>query len=284
MSYPCSKCISSIKKGKHRYITYELEYPNKKQEFLEYIIPVLQEEYGINIQEKIKNVKSDRVKNINKFLAKHLSPDPNKPAPGKPHLKVTRGKLPEILARELLRVSEGVKFTCRTSLEEEDPDMPKRGADNFGFVFQEDNGCIRLDYIVCCEVKASDSKKSPPDVVHVTKDSLFTSLKDIANLSSRLEKAIAKSIDRLEQGEYLELVCDIAESLERQENLDEIKHKIVVVPFMLRKKEFWTQDDYGKFNTSYKEFDTAIIKYYIVTVDYPLIDFADEIYNELRES
>lgn len=287
MSYPCTVCISNLEKDRHKYITYELEYPNKKVEFLEYILPVLQEEYGcgINVEDKLRNVNSESKKTLIKFLKKNNIPDPAHSAPeGKEWLKVTRSKLPEMIAKDLLTKLDGVKFVCRVSLEEEDPDMPRRGVDNFGFIFREHEGTITLDYIVVCEVKASEAKGSPPDVVHVSSDSMFSSLKDLSQLSKRLEKAISKSIDRLSAGEYLELVCNIAESLENGENLEEVKSKMIVVPFMLRKKEYWTEADYGKFRTNDSEFDLATIKYYIMVIDYPLSNFADEVYHELRES
>lgn len=287
MTYPCTSCISSLKKGRHKYVTYELEYSTRKQEFLEHIIPVLKEEYGIgvNIDEKIKNINPERTRILKKFLGKNNTPDPSKLAPtNSPQLKVTRGKLPEILAKDLLIRLENVKFTCRASLEEEDPDMPKRGTDNFGFVFKEVDGNISLEYIVVCEVKASESIQSPPSVIHVTKDSMFSALKDLSQLSKRLEKAITKSIDRLPAGEYFELICNIAVDIESQENLEDIKSKIAVVPFLLRKREYWTENDYGKFKTHDAEFDLSTIKYYILTVDYPLTDFADEVYSNLREN
>lgn len=56
----------------------------------------------------------------------------------------------------------------------------------------------------------------------------------------------------------------------------------MVVPFLLRKREFWSEDDYGKFKTNSHELDCAAIKYYIVALDYDLGDFSDEIYEILR--
>ena len=286
MVYPCSRQMLFNEIGEHKFITYELDYPTKKEDFLKYIIPVLKEEYGLDIklEEKIRNLSLDRKKNIEKFMAKYNTPDPSNPAPrGKPWLKNTRGKLPEILARDILKKLEKVEFACRMSLEEEDPDMPKRGIDNFGFIFKKLDGKISLDYIVSCEVKASDDKESPPSVVHKSSDSMFTSLKSITLLDQRFRKAIASIIDKLSAGEYLELICSVADDLEKGENLDYIRKKIIAVPFLLRKKECWTEDDFGKFATNYNEIECAAIRYYILTINYELGSFADEIYDELRK-
>lgn len=286
MTYPCSKQVSCLEIDRHKFVTYELDYPEKKDEFLKYIIPVLKEEYGLDIvlEEKIKNLSSNRKKNIEKFMSKYNVPNPSKPAPAKkPWLKNTRAKLPEVLARDLLRKIERVEFACRISLEEEDPDMPKRGIDNFGFIFKVIDDKITLDYIVSCEVKASDEKDSPPSVVHKTSDSMFKSLKNITLLDERFRKAIASSIDRLPPGEYLELVCSVADDLERNENLEDIRKKIIAVPFLLRKKEYWTEKDFGKFSTDYKEINCAAIRYYIVTISYELNNFADEVFSQLRK-
>jgi len=287
MVYPCSKQVLCKEIGEHKFITYELDYPAKKEDFLKYIIPVLKEEYGLGItlEEKIRNISSNRKKNIEKFMAKYNTPDPKKLAPKeKPWLKNTRIKFPEVLARDILKTLEKVEFACRISLEEEDPDMPKRGIDNFGFIFKKHDGKISLDYIVSCEVKASDDKESPPSVVHKSSDSMFKSLKNITLLDKRFRKAIASLIDKLSEGEYLELVCSVACDLEKNENLDGIRKKIIAVPFLLRKKECWTENDFGKFATNHNEIECAAIRYYILTVNYDLGSFADEIYEELRKN
>ncbi|MGF0110931.1 hypothetical protein [Clostridium sp. SGI.024] len=183
----------------------------------------------------------------------------------------------------MLKKIDGVTFTCRITKDEEDSDTPKRGIDNFGFIFKEIDGNIELSSIVTCEVKASDSKDSPPAVVHNTNDSLYSTLLSMCSIDDRLKKALAKSIDKLTDSQYFELLCNIATDIECGENFDLLKSKIMVVPFLLRKKEFYTEKDYGNFKCKRSEFASSIIKYYIVTIDYELNDFADEIYTKLRE-
>lgn len=284
---PYSREISNSSSEKNIFKTYELPYSTGKELFFNYIIPFLKKEYGISedLPNKIKNVNEKRRKNLEQFILKHKSPNPAIQAPGNNGwLKNTRSKLPELIARDLLIEKHGVKFSSRISLEEEDPDMPKRGIDNFGFIFDECNGNISLKYIVACEVKASDEAKSPPSVVHDSKDSLFNSLKNITSLDERFCKAIASTVDRLPPSEYVELITSIALDIEEDNDLEAIKKKIIAAPFMIRARQCWTEADYGKFKSHCNEIVCSNIAYYIITLDYDLVKFADEVYEKLRES
>jgi len=286
MSYSNMKMISSSTNGIHTYTTYELQYHHDKESFFKYFIPILKEEYGLGIdfEEKIGQIKTERTETIKRFLLKNLTPDPSINASNnKSWLKITRSKVAECLAKAILVELEKVFFTCRVSLEEEDPDMPKRGIDNFGFVFKDINGDTTLENIVACEVKTSDSKISPPKVVHNSKDSMYSSCKSFAEIDKRLQKAIAKSIDKLSKSQYLELICEIAVSIETADSLDSIKKKIMVVPFLLRNKVHYTDNDFGKFVTESQTFDKSKIKYFIIKIDYNLAEFGDEVYKALRE-
>lgn len=286
MTYPYSKILSSVQDGPHKFTTYELEYPHDKEEFLSYILPVLKEEYGISgkdIELKMSNLSEDKSKNISKFLQKYNTANPAKGAPAKsPWLKNTRSKLPEIISRDILRKLDGVTFPCRYSLED-DPDMPKRGVDGLGFVFEGQDDNVALKYIVSSEVKASEEKESPPSSVHKNHDSMFISLKSLANFDERLKKSLASAIDVMPAGQFIELVFSIVNTLEENETseIEELKKKVIVVPFLLRKREFWSEKDYGKFRTDHAEF-TAAIRYYILTLGYSMSEFADEIYEKLR--
>lgn len=283
--YSCE--ISNCSNGENIYKTYELEYSTSKELFLEYIIPFLKEEYGVgkDLGDKIKNISDKRKKTLERFMTKCKSPNPDKSAPDKQvWLKSTRSKLPELIAKDFFIKNHNVKFSSRVSLEEDDPDMPKRGIDNFGFIFDNENGKISLKYIVACEVKASDDKNSPPSVVHKSKDSLFNSLKSITSLDERFCKAIASCIDRLPEGEYVELITSIALDLQEQNDLEGVKKKIIAAPFMIRAKQHWTEEDYGKFISHHYEINCANIAYYIIVLDYDLVEFSDEVYRKLRES
>lgn len=288
MEYPYSKVISLKKEDPHLFSTIELEYPKDKEKFLDYILPVLEKEYGLDnqlIEEKLQNASEDKTKAIKNFLAKYNTPDPKKNVSIKrPWLKNTRSKLPEIIARDILSKKEKVKFPYRYSINEEDPDMPKRGIDGFGFIFKEDNDGVSLDYIVAAEVKASDEKKSPPATVHKNEDSMFNALKSIVSIDLRLKKSLASAFDILEDKEFIAVVANIISIIEENDyrQMEQLKKQIVVVPFLLRKKEFWSEDDYGKFNTDSDEISCAAIKYYIVALDYDLVNFSDEIYEILR--
>ncbi|MDD4048044.1 MAG: hypothetical protein PHI90_04350, partial [Clostridia bacterium] len=98
MGYQYSTLVVSEKEGQHDFITYELNYPTEKEAFLEYLLPILKEEYGvgINLEEKIKNLKPERARTIKKFMLNNNTPDPNVPAPkNQPWLKNTRSKMAE---------------------------------------------------------------------------------------------------------------------------------------------------------------------------------------------
>ncbi|WP_210367958.1 hypothetical protein [Bacillus sp. REN3] len=288
MDYPYSKVISLHEADPHLYSTIELEYPKDKEKFLDYIIPVLEKEYGLDsdlIEEKLKNVSNDKTKAIMNFLKKHNTPDPSKSvSPKRIWLKNTRSKLPEILARDILSKKEKVKFPYRYSINEDDPDMPKRGIDGFGFIFKEDSEGLALDYIVAAEVKASDDKNSPPATVHQKADSMFSALKSVVNIDLRLKKSLASAFDILDDTEFIAVVANVISIIEENDNsqLEELKKQIVVVPFLLRRREHWSEDDYGKFKTDNYEIECAAIKYYIVALDYDLVKFSDEIYEILR--
>ncbi|CAH0435220.1 hypothetical protein CQ395_17030 [Clostridium neonatale] len=282
--YPNTKVIDEDEKGKHKYITYELEYSEENKEFLNYILPVLKEEYGFGISLEEKLDKTPRTDIIKKFLAENNVPNPEKhKMPNRPWLSNARSKISECLAKDMLKKIDNVKFTSKIVFEEEDPDMPKRGLDNFGFIFNEEDGKCLLSGIVSCEVKASDSKKSPPEVVDYKEDSMFNSLKSISNIDDRLKKAIAKALTKLTESEYFELIANLVCDLQLSDNLDSIKNKMVVVPFLLRKSEYYTTNDYGKFKTHEYEFGQTTIKYYIVNLNYEINEFAEEIYTKLRE-
>lgn len=286
MNYPCTEKIEDFEIDKHNYKSYELKYIENKEEFFNYIIPILKEEYGSGntLSDKLKNIPSERVEILEKFMTKALVPNPNINTHEKqPWLKNTRSKATECIAKDILNKVEGVFFTCRITEEEEDPDMPKRGLDNFGFIFKNENNDRVLHKIVACEVKASDSKDSPPSVVHGSKDSMFKALKSVENIDIRLIKAIAKSIDKLPEGEYLELISNIAINIEEGQNLENIKNKIMVIPFLVRKKDCYTDKDYGKFKSHYNEFEFSAISSHILVLNYDLNEFSDELFKKLRE-
>lgn len=286
MNYPCTENLEYFEIDKHKYRSYELKYVDNKEEFFNYIVPILKEEYGAgnNLSDKLKNISPERVKTLKKFMTKGLVPNPNDTKhENQPWLKNTRSKATECIAKDILNKIEGVFFTCRITEEEEDPDMPKRGLDNFGFIFNDENGNIVLNKIVACEVKASDSRQSPPNVVHTSEDSMFKALKSAENIDIRLKKAIAKSIDKLPEGEYIELIANIAIDIEERHELNSIKNKIMVVPFLVRKKDSYTKNDYGKFKSNYNEFEFSTISSHILVLDYDLNKFSEELFEKLRE-
>ncbi|KEH87958.1 hypothetical protein Z965_05175 [Clostridium novyi A str. BKT29909] len=285
MEYPYNKIIFNKKCENHKFITYELSYLQSKEEYLQYIIPILREEYGIGtqIEKKLSKLSPKSQEKMRRLLAKRSVPDPNIQAPkDKDQLKNTRSKIAEAIAKDILSKKDNVEFSAITCLEEEDADMPKRGVDNFGFIFKQSKGDISLEKIVACEVKASDSSKSPPNVVHSNKDSMYSELLRLSNFDERLQKAIASYFHRLDDEKYCELIADILLKIEENEDLSNLKSKLLVIPFLLRTKKTYSEKDFGKFITNYSEFSDASIKYYIIVIDSELNTFADEIYRKVR--
>ena len=168
------------------------------------------------------------------------------------------------------------------SLEEEDADLQKRGIDNFGFIFKEENNQLELQKVVICEVKASESYKNPPDVVSKNVDSLYNSLLDLSKGSDRLMKALTKSFDRFDVERYTALIVDLICDIDTNNDLQDTRKKMLIVPFLLRTATTYNSDDFGIFYTDPTEFDGTIINYYIMVLDAPLSDFSDDLYSQIR--
>ncbi len=281
-----SNIIFQGKNGEHSYITYQLNYLTERERYLTYLLPILKEEYGLgeSFDKKTETLSDEKKKILEGLMAKYNTPNPavNPLKNGKTHLKPTRSKAGELIAKDLMKNQLNVKFAGRISCEEEEPDVPKRGIDNFGFIFKDNNGDIKLEKIVMCEVKASDQLKNPPDVVESNKDSLYKELMKLSKLDDRLMKALAKAFDRFDLNEYATLIGSLIVDFNQNDDLQETRKKMTVVPFLLRTKEAYRDEDFGKFYSDPSEFTTTTIKYFIVVVDVPLSDFADDVYSEIR--
>ena len=197
-------------------------------------------------------------------------------------MKPTRSKIGEVIAKDYLHKELDVSFAGRISLEEDDADLPKRGVDNFGFIFKEVDGEFELQKVVICEVKASESKKNPPEVVYETRDSLYKSLLELSKGSDRLMKALVKSFDRFDVNKFAALIAELAVDIEKNDALQDTKKKMMIVPFLLRTATTYSDDDFGVFYTDPSEFSGATINYYIMVVDVALSDFADDLYSSVR--
>lgn len=281
-----SDIIFQQKKGENSYITYQLNYLKDKERYLTYLLPVLKEEYGLgeSFDKKTEALSDEKKKILKGLVAKYNTPNPdvNPLKNGQTHLKPTRSKAGELIAKDLMKNHLNVKFAGRISCEEEESDVPKRGIDNFGFIFKDINGDIELEKVVMCEVKASDQLKNPPDVVEKNKDSLYKELMKLSKLDDRLMKALTKAFDRIDLDEYAALIASLMIDFNLNDNLQETRKKMMVVPFLLRTKEAYQNEDFGKFYNEPSEFTTTTIKYFIVVVDIPLSDFADDIYSKIR--
>jgi len=281
-----SNIIFQDKKGKHLYTAFQLCYSNDKEAYLEYILPVLKEEYGLgeSFEQKTESLSDDRKEIMRRLVEKYNTPNPavNPLKSGLTYLKPTRSKIGEVVAKDYLQKKLDVSFAGRISLEEEDADLPKRGVDNFGFIFKEVNGEFELQKVVICEVKASESKSNPPEVVSETKDSLYKSLLELSKGSDRLMKALVKSFDRFDIDKFATLIAELAVDIEKNDELQDTRKKMLIVPFLLRTATTYNSDDFGIFYTNPSEFDGTSIKYYIMVVDVALSDFANELYSNIR--
>ncbi len=273
-------------KGQHIYTAFQLKYLDSKDEYLKYIIPVLKDEYGLSesFEKKADSLSDNRKEILRRLVAKYNTPNPqiNPLKSGQTHLKTTRSKIGEVIAKDYLNKNLGVSFAGRISLEEDDADLPRRGIDNFGFIFKEVNGQFELEKVVICEVKASESKSNPPEVVSANKDSLYNTLLELSNGSDRLMKALVKSFDRFEIDRYAALIGELLVDIETNDTLKDTKEKMLIVPFLLRTADTYNDKDFGVFYTDPSKFTGPSINYYIMILDVPLSDFGDELYSNIR--
>ena len=281
-----SNIIFQEKKEENLYTAFQLSYSSDREEYLKYILPVLEEEYGIgeSFERKTESLSDDRKEIVRGLVAKYNTPNPkvNPLKSGPTHLKPTRSKIGEVIAKDYLKKELNVSFAGRMSLEEDDADLQKRGVDNFGFIFKEVNGQFELKKVVICEVKASESAKNPPDVVSKNKDSLYNTLLDLSKGSDRLMKALVKSFDRFDIDKYTALIADLLYDVNSNNDLQDTRKKMLIVPFLLRTATTYNSDDFGIFYTDPSEFQGTSINYYIMVVDVPLSDFGDDLYSSVR--
>lgn len=277
--------IFQDKQDEHLYRTFVLSYSRDREEYLKYIFPVLKEEYGFgeSFELKTESLSDDRKKILRGLIAKYNVPNPavNPLKDGRTHLKPTRSKVGEVIARDYLKKEWDVSFASRISLEE-DPDLQKRGVDNLGFIFKKVNGQFELQKVVICEVKASESTESPPDVVSKNADSLYNSLLGLSKGNDRLMKALVKSFDRFEADKYAALIGDLLYDINKNDKIQDIRKKMLIVPFLLRTTQTYNKDDFGIFYSDPSEFEGTSINYYIMVVDVPLSDFGDDLYSSVR--
>ena len=281
-----SNIIFQKKKDEHLYTAFQLGYSSDREDFLQYILPVLKEEYGLgdSFEQKTESLSDDRKEIMRGLMERYNTPNPavNPLKGGCTQLKPVRSKIGEVIAKDYLHKNLDVSFAGRISLEEEYPDLPKRGVDNFGFIFKEVNGEFELQKVVICEVKASESKKNPPEVVSETKDSLYKSLLELSTGNDRLMKALVKSFDRFDIDKFAALIAELAVDIEKNDVLQETREKMLIVPFLLRTATTYKDADFGIFYTDPSEFSGATINYYIMVVDVALNEFADDLYSSVR--
>lgn len=281
-----SNVIFQKKKDEHLYTAFQLSYSSEREAFLQYILPVLKEEYGLgeSFEQKTESLSDDRKEIMRGLMERYNTPNPavNPLKCGRTQLKPTRSKIGEVIAKDYLHKELDVSFAGRISLEEDDADLPKRGVDNFGFIFKEVDGEFELQKVVICEVKASESKKNPPEVVYETRDSLYKSLLELSKGSDRLMKALVKSFDRFDVNKFAAFIAELAVDIEKNDALQDTKKKMMIVPFLLRTATTYSDDDFGVFYTDPSEFSGATINYYIMVVDVALSDFADDLYSSVR--
>lgn len=260
--------IFQKKKNEHLYTAFQLSYSSDRETFLQYILPVLREEYGLgeSFEQKTESLSDDRKEIMRDLMKRYNTPNPavNPLNSGRTQLKPTRSKIGEVIAKDYLHKELDVSFAGRISLEEDDADLPKRGVDNFGFIFKEVDGEFELQKVVICEVKASESKKNPPEVVSETRDSLY------------------KSFDRFDVNKFAALIAELAVDIDKNDALQDTRKKMLIVPFLLRTATTYSDDDFGVFYTDPSEFNGASINYYIMVVDVALSDFADDLYSSVR--
>ena len=131
-------------------------------------------------------------------------------------------------------------------------------------------------------MKASESSKNPPEVVSKNADSLYNTLLDLSKCSDRLMKALAKAFDKFGVDIYAALIGELLYDINTNNDLQNTRKKMLIVPFLLRTTTTYNNDDFGIFYTDPSEFEGTSINFYIMILDVPLGDFGDELYSRVR--
>jgi hypothetical protein len=73
-----SNIIFQKKKDEHLYTAFQLGYSSDREDFLQYILPVLKEEYGLgdSFEQKTESLSDDRKEIMRGLMERYNTPNP----------------------------------------------------------------------------------------------------------------------------------------------------------------------------------------------------------------
>ena len=109
-----SNIIFQKKKDEHLYTAFQLGYSSDREDFLQYILPVLKEEYGLgdSFEQKTESLSDDRKEIMRGLMERYNTPNPavNPLKGGCTQLKPVRSKTGEVISKDYLHKNLDVSF------------------------------------------------------------------------------------------------------------------------------------------------------------------------------
>lgn len=195
------------------------------------------------------------------------------PEPGKhpiPQLDVARNELGELLAHLVLRSRFGTLVPASRIRHKEIPTAPARGLDLLGLEFDPLVG-------VASEVKTSSQTSSPPDVVGKNEDCLRNQYVEFLADEDRILAELNRLFKEADEGIKGEIARAIALSVAGE--LDMVVH-----PVLVRPAEHAAETDFGCFQDEPEQFAGHRVRFSLVSVDQPIEDLANAVYERARHA
>lgn len=193
------------------------------------------------------------VSRIQKYLRKASIPKYKKG-----NFNVIRSDFGELLCYILLERDYGTFFGAKSICYRELKDSPGRGIDAIGI---ENDALLTL---VLCEVKVSDDKLSPPQVVDGSNDCLSKQHRHhLDNLDKATKDKVWRAMRFTRDQNIANLLSVTAVYLE-EKRLDKLR--IIVNSILIRPKTKYTQADFGSFLKQPNKYNPASIRFLIACV------------------
>ncbi len=176
------------------------------------------------------------------------------------NFNVVRSDFGELLCYMLLERDYGTSFGAKSICHRELRDIPGRGIDAIGIEL-DINGLLTL---VLCEVKVSDEKKSPPQVVDDSEDGLGKQHRHhLDNLDEATKDKVWRAMRFTKDEDTADLLTVAATFLEEKQ-LDKLR--IIISSVLIRPKTKYTQADFGSFRKKPDKYDPATIRFLIACI------------------
>ncbi len=173
---------------------------------------------------------------------------------------VVRSDFGELLCYMLLERDYGTLFGAKSICHRELRDLPGRGIDAIG-IERDTNDLLTL---VLCEVKVSDERKSPPQVVDDSKDGLSKQHRHhLDNLNEATKDKVWRAMRFTKDEDTADLLTIAAAFLEENQ-LDRLR--IIISSVLIRPKAKYTQADFGSFRKTPGKYEPATIRFLIACI------------------